>query len=127
VDKPRIKLFDSVMADKIDIELVPIQTILEFLLINSCAINVIKVQTIVEKFIRDREYLSIFCMTETKVDSHDFEPKGIKMFSKHRNKKDKKGGGLAIGFNKEADIKLEEIKIKNNDVLALEGTILILK
>ena len=77
-----------------------------------------------ENFIREKEHISIFCLTETKVDSHDFEPRGIKMFSKHRIKKEKKGGGLAIGHDKEADIKLEEIKIKNNDILALEGTIL---
>merc|ERR1711874_512212 len=36
---------------------------------------------------------------------------------------EKKGGGLAIGYDKDADIKLEQIKIKNNDILALEGTI----
>ena len=62
-------------------------------------------------------------MTETKVDSHDYEPKGVKIFSKHRTKKDKKGGGLAIGFKKDNSIKLEEIKVKNKDILALEGTI----
>merc|ERR1711874_294875 len=78
-----------------------------------------------KNFIRDKKHTSIFCLTETKVDSHDFEPRGIKMFSKHRTKKEKKGGGLAIGYDKDADIKLEQIKIKNNDILALEGTILI--
>ena len=104
--------------------MVPKQANLEFLLINSLVINVVKVQAIVEKFIRDKDYKSIFCMTETKVDSHDFEPKGIKKNSKHRTKKDKKGGGLAIGYRNDIGIKLEEIKIKNKDVLALEGTIL---
>ena len=36
----------------------------------------------------------------------------------------KKGGGLALGFDEEANIKLEEINIKSNDILALEGTIM---
>ena len=63
-------------------------------------------------------------MTETKVDSHDFEPRGIKLFSKHRFKKDKKGGGLSIGFKKDHRIRLEEIIVKNQDILALEGTII---
>ena len=48
---------------------------------------------------------------------------GIKIFSKHRNKKEKKGGGLLIGFKKDNRTKLEEIIVKNNDILALEGTI----
>merc|ERR1711874_554593 len=39
-------------------------------------------------------------------------------------KKEEKGGGLAIGFDIEADIKLEQMKIKNSDILALEGTIM---
>ena len=92
-------------------------------LINSCKIDAIKVQTIVEGFIRGKKHTSIFCLTETIVDSHDFEPRGIKMFSRHRTKKDKKGGGLAIGYDKDADIKLEQMNIKNTDILALEGTI----
>ena len=106
IDKPRIKLFDNIEIDKVDIDIVPEEVNLEVLLINSLVINVIKVQAIVEKFIRDKDYKSIFCMTETKVDSHDFEPKGIKIFSKHRLKKDKKGGGLTIGYKKDNRIKL---------------------
>merc|ERR1711874_718770 len=118
------RLFHGVTTEKVDIEIIPTETNLEFLLVNSCAINVIKVQTIVENFIRDKKHISIFCLTETKVDSHDFEPRGIRMFSSHRGKKDKKGGGLAIGFDKEANIKLEKMMIKNKDILALEGTIM---
>jgi len=64
---------------------------LEVLLLNSLVINTTKIQTVVENFIRNKEYSSIFCLTETKVDSLDFEPQGIKMFSKHRNRKEKKG------------------------------------
>ena len=40
---------------------VPEETDLEILLINSCKIDVIKVQTVVEEFIRNKEYTSIFC------------------------------------------------------------------
>ena len=54
-----------------------------------------KVQTIVNNFMIDKGYSTIFCMTETKVKGHDFKPVGIKMFSKHRSgkKKRKKGEG----------------------------------
>ena len=48
---------------------------------------------------------------------------GIKIFSKHRHKKEKKGGGLLIGYKKDNRIKLDEISVKNSDILALEGTI----
>ena len=64
INKPRVKLFDNVEVDKVEIELVPKQANLEFLLINSLVINVIKVQAIVEKFIKNKDYKSIFCMTE---------------------------------------------------------------
>merc|ERR1711874_784003 len=90
VAKPKTRLFHDITTKKVDIEIIPTETDLEFLLVNSCVINVIKVQTIVENFIRDKEHTSIFCLTETKVDSHDFEPRCIKMFSKHRIKKEKK-------------------------------------
>merc|ERR1711874_891448 len=93
-------------------------------LINSCKIDAIKVQTIVEGFIRGKKHTSIFCMTETKVDSHDFQPDGIKILSVHRSRKEKKGGGLAIGFDEKADIKLEKLTTNTNDILALEGSIL---
>ena len=85
----------------LDVNIVPDDINLEVLLLNSLVINTTKVQTVVENFIRNKEYNSIFCLTETKVDSLDFEPQGIKMFSKHRNKKEKKGGGgLSIGLKK---------------------------
>ena len=44
------------------------------------------------------------------------------MYTKHRTK-EKKGGGLAIGHLINDNIKLEEIKTKNNNILVLEGTI----
>ena len=111
------------MSVSVDIDIQPIDINLEFLLLNTLVINAIKVQTVVENFIRGKEYTSIFCFTETKVDSLDFEPRGIKIFSKHRKDKEKKGGRLSIGFKKDNWISLEEIKINNNDVLALEGTV----
>ena len=73
---------------------------MEFLLLNALIINVVKVQTVIENFIKGKEYTSIFCFTEIKVESLDFNPVGIKIFSKHRNKREKKGGGLLIGYKK---------------------------
>merc|ERR1711895_310877 len=63
--------------------------------------------------------------TETKVKELNFQPEGLKLFTKHRSDNDKKGGGgvLAIGFDKKADIKLEEIESGSNDILAVEGKI----
>merc|ERR1711874_238795 len=94
VDKPKRKLFtkDITQNPMID-NMVPKGTDLEILLINSCKINAIKVQDIVEHFIKEKKHTVMFCMTETKVDSLDFNPSGITLFSAHRNKKEKRGGG----------------------------------
>ena len=55
---------------------------------------------------------------------HDFQPEGIKLFSKQRKKKvEKVGGGLALGYAEEADVELEEMEVKSNDILAVEGKI----
>ena len=62
----------------------------EFLLLNTLIINAVKVQTVLENFIKGKEYTSIFCFTEIKVDSLDFNPVGIKIFSKHRKNNEKK-------------------------------------
>ena len=96
---------------------------MELILINSLKINVLKVQTVIENFIKDKSHTCIFCLTETKVDSLDFNPQGIKIFTKHRESSEKKGGGLIIGFKEDRDIKLEEIEVNDNDILALEGVI----
>ena len=125
--KPR-KLFEENIMDSkdisnLDIEILPVDIDLEFLLLNSLIIDAVKVQTVVDNFITGKEYSSFFCFTETKVDSLDFAPIGIKLFSKHRKSKEKKGGGLTIGFKMDHRIKMEEIEINNSDVLALEGTI----
>merc|ERR1711874_641607 len=119
------KLFHEEMkTDKEEVLKIPTDTDLEILLINSCRIDATKVQTIVTNFVEDKEYTTIFCMTETKVDSHNFQPQGITIFSAHRRKKEKKGGGLTIGYATKADIHLKEIETKSNDILALEGTVL---
>merc|ERR1712179_586517 len=122
--RPRINLFQNPEEEETGIEIVPVDTDLEVLLINSWKIDAPKVQTIVEDFIRDKKYTTIFCLTETKVKGHDFQPEGIKIFSKQRKKKmEKVGGGLAFGYAEEADVELEEIEIMSNDILAVEGKI----
>ena len=69
---------------------------LEFLLLNTLTLTTTKVQTVINEFMKDRTYTSIFCFTETKVDCINFNPVGLKMITKQRKKKEKKGGGLAI-------------------------------
>ena len=105
---------------ELEVQIIPENTDLEILLVNSCKIDAIKVQTIVEEFIRGKEYTTIFCLTETKVQGHDFQPDGIKIMSKQRSRKnEKKGGGLALGFAEKDNVKLEEIEVKSNDILAV--------
>merc|ERR1711942_381732 len=129
VDIPRIKLFDIQREENGNDdyhleEVIPINTDLEVLLINSCKIDVTKVQMIVSDFMTGKSHSTIFCMTETKVEGHDFQPLGIKIFSKHRvSRKEKKGGGLALGYATSANIKFEELDTTSNDILALEGKI----
>ena len=109
----------SGIDDNIDLRGMNMETIL----INSLKINVLKIQTIIENFVKGKEHTCIFCLTETKVDSLDFEPKGIKIFTKHRKTTEKQGGGLIIGYKDDKEIKLEEIETNDNDILALEGVI----
>ena len=93
------------------------------LLINTQTITATKTQTVIEGFQKNKNYNSIFCFTEIKVGSLNFNPKGIKVFIKHRNSRDKKGGGLMLGYKKDRNIKLEEIETEHKDVLAVEGTV----
>merc|ERR1711888_522519 len=102
---------------------VPLETDFEVLLINSGKIDALKVQTLVNNFMLDKNYVTVFCLTETKVKKLNFQPEGIKLITKQRSEKDKKGGGLAIGFDIKADVKLEEIDSGSNDILAVEGKI----
>ena len=46
-----------------DIEMIPVDTDLEILLVNSWKVDAPKIQTIVEDFIRDKKYTTIFCLT----------------------------------------------------------------
>ena len=92
---------------------------LEILLINTRIISVIKVQTVIDNFMKNKTYTSIFCFTETKVDSLNFKPIGLKKFSKHRKSKEKKGGGLIIGVLDDKKTRLEEIKVDHSDIMAL--------
>merc|ERR1711874_317778 len=83
---------------------------LEFLLLNTLTISAWKVQTVVNQFMEEKPYTRIFCFTEIKVDCLNFNPIGIKVFSKHRKKKREGGGGLMIGYIDDKKTKLEEIK-----------------
>ena len=83
----------------------------------------LKVQTVTSRFIANKPYTSIFCFTETKVDCIDFTPIGLKIITKHRKKREKKGGGLAIGYVDDKKTKLEEVKVDHSDILIVEGTI----
>ena len=62
---------------------------MEILLLNTLTISAMKVQTVIDKFMIDKTYTSIFCFTEIKVDSLNFKPVGLKIFSKHREKREK--------------------------------------
>ena len=98
IDTPKRRLYENLEMDQgetcdMTAKVVPLDTDLEVLLINSCKIDAVKVQNIIDEFMIDRGYATIFCMTETKVEGHDFQPEGIKMFSKHRRRSEKKGGG----------------------------------
>ena len=89
---------------------------------NTLKITALKAQEVTDKYLRDKPYISLFCFTEVKVDCVDFIPIGLELYTKHR-KKEKRGGGLAIGHLTDSRIKLEEIKVESNDILILEGTI----
>ena len=53
----------------------------------------------------------------------DFIPVGLKIYIKRRGKKEKRGGGLAIGHLNDRRIRLEEVEIKNSNIMVLEGSI----
>ena len=121
---PRVNLFQDIEEEAQGSEVVPLNTDLEVLLINSRMIDAVKVQTIVENFMIDKSYTTIFCLTETKVEGHDFQPEGIKIISKQRSRKTESfGGGLALGYREDANVELEEIGVKSNDILAVDGRV----
>ena len=96
---------------------------LEVMLINIRGIDADKIQQLVEGFLIKKNYISIFCLTETQVKSIGFKTQGIKMHSKERGDGEKKGGGLAIGYIEDKMIELEEKNTGSNDVMVLEGLI----
>ena len=59
MEMPRIKLFHDTIIEntEAEVDIIPTEADLEFLLINSCKIDAIKVQTIVEGFIRGKNTL----------------------------------------------------------------------
>merc|ERR1711942_664712 len=81
---------------------------LQILLLNTLTIDASKVQVIVNEFIQGETHSSIFCFTETKVDNPDFKPIGLKIFTKQRRKREKKGGGLRIGYKEHKKIIIKE-------------------
>ena len=128
VKAPRINLYKNLkeyqeMKNSKNNESIPKGTDLEILLVNSCKIDAIKVQTIIDEFMTDNKHITIFCLTETKVNGHDFKPVGIEIFSKHRGWREKKGGGLALGYATSSNLKFEELNTESSDILAVEGRI----
>ena len=55
---------------------------LEILLINSLKINIGKIQEITDGFLVEKEYISIFCLTETKENCANFQKQGITLYDK---------------------------------------------
>ena len=81
---------------------------LEILLINSLKINAGKMQEIIDSFLVNKEYISTFCLTETKVDCIDFNPVGLVTYDRQRVTRpgQEKGGGLLLGHIEDERIKL---------------------
>ena len=64
---------------------------LQIILMNTQTITAPKVQEMVEACMQGKDHTSIFCFTETKCNSIDFNPIGLKVFTKHRRPREKKG------------------------------------
>merc|ERR1712030_288049 len=73
----------------------------------------------------DKEYVSIFCLTETKENCANHQELGLTIYDKQRagRPNQDKGGGLMIGHPTDEKIKLEKIKTKSDDILVVEGEI----
>ena len=96
---------------------------LEILLINSLTINVGKVQEVTDAFLINKEYISIFCFTETRVRSINFTTKGITLHSQERGTREKQGGGLAIGYLTNNNIEMQRKETHHSDIMVLDGKI----
>merc|ERR1712179_670073 len=68
-------------------------------------------------------FFQFYSVTEFVSYHETSTPVGIKLYEKNRGKQDKRGGGLMIGYKLSNRIKLEEVKVDNIDILALEGMI----
>ena len=56
----------------------------EILLINSLKISIGKLQEITDGFLVDKEYISIFCLTETKENCANYQELGLTIYDKQR-------------------------------------------
>merc|ERR1711888_87854 len=97
----------------------------EILLINSLKISIGKIQEITDGFLIDKEYVSIFCLTEMKENCANYQELGLTIYDKQRagRKNQDKGGGLIIGHLTDERIKLESINTESDDILVVEGEI----
>ena len=64
---------------------------LQVILMNTQTMTASKFQDMAETCLNKKEFSSIFCFTEIKCDGLDFKPTGVKIFTKHRKPKEKKG------------------------------------
>ena len=97
----------------------------EILLINSLKISIGKLQEITDGFLIDKEYISIFCLTETKENCANYQELGLTMYDKQRagRQNQDKGGGVIIGHLTDERIKLEKLNTESDDILVVEGEI----
>merc|ERR1711888_426257 len=89
----------------------------EILLINSLKISIGKLQEITYGFLIDKEYVSIFCLTETKENCANYQELGLTIYDKQRagRQNQDKGGGLMIGHLTDERIKLEKLNTESDD------------
>ena len=93
---------------------------LEVLLVNSLKINAGKIQEITDGFLVEKEYISIFCLTEMKVNCTNFKKLGITLYDKQRSgKPNQEKGGVMIGHLTDERIKLEKIDTESEDILII--------
>ena len=96
---------------------------LEILLINSLSITADKVQQAADSFMKNKNYISIFCFTETRVRSINFITYGITLHSQERNTREKQGGGLAIGYLTNNNIEIIKKHSQHSNIMVLDGNI----
>ena len=84
-----------------------------------------KLQEITDGFLVEKEYISIFFLTETKESCANFQDLGITLYDKQRSGKQNqdKGGGVMIGHLTDERIKMEKIDTESEDILIVEGEV----